>query len=314
MNYETLYNTIQAYAENTEQLFVANIPVFVQEAEDRIYNSVNLPALRKNVIGSCTANNKYLSLPNDWLATYSIGIISNSTEYNFLINKDVNFIKEAYPDLTYVGQPKYYAVFGSQYNSLNELSLILGPTPDAAYGVELHYFYYPPSIVQGIITVLAPQFSAGTLYTPGLYQNIPLTGGSGVGAMADILVGNSGSVISYTIQNGGSFYQAGDVLSVSPSSIGTGTGSGFSITVTNVNISNGTSWLGDNFDPVLLYGAMREAMIFMKAEQDIIGYYESKYQEAMGLLKRMSDGLDRGDAYRDGQTKLNANLKGNTVA
>jgi hypothetical protein len=149
-------------------------------------------------------------------------------------------------------------------------------------------------------------FTAGTLYTPGLYQNISLTGGSGSGVTADILVNSSGNVASCTLQNGGSFYQVGDVLSAATSSIG-GTGSGFTISVATTNSPTGTSWLGDNYDPVLFYGAMREAMLFQKQEQDIIKYYEDKFQEALSEIKRLGDGLERGDAYRDGQTKLKVN-------
>ena len=315
MNYETLFNTIQAYSENTEPLFVSNIPIFIQEAEQRIYNTVNLASLRRNVTGTLTAGNQYLSLPLDWLATYSIAVIDSSGNYSYLLNKDVNYIREAYPNNSpsSYAEPKYYAIFGSQFNLANELSCIVGPTPDQNYNVELHYFFYPPSIVQGIITTLNSIATAGTLYTPGLYQNIPLTGGSGQGAYADILVGNSGSVLSITLQNGGSFYQAGDVLSFAAANIGSGTGSGFTVSVNQINNSNGTSWLGDNFDPVLLYGAMREAMLFMKGDQDLVKYYDDKYTEALGLLRRLGDGLDRGDAYRDGQTKLNTNIKGNAA-
>ena len=149
MNYETLYNSIQAYSENTEQLFVSNIPVFVIQAETRIYNSVNLASLRRNSTGTLTANNKYLSLPNDWLASYSIAVIDSTGSYSYLLNKDVNFIREAYPDPTATGTPKYYAIFGPTVTSSvisNELSFILGPTPDTTYGTELHYYYYPDSI------------------------------------------------------------------------------------------------------------------------------------------------------------------------
>lgn len=306
MNYEQLFNNIQAYAENTESLFVASIPVFVQEAEERIYNSVNIPSLRKNVTGTMTANNKYVSLPNDWLSNYSIAVIDTSGNYNYLLNKDVNFIREAYPinNVAARGLPKYYALFGSTYGNINEMSLILGPTPDADYNIEMHYFYYPPTIVQGQVTTLnTASFSGGSLYTNGLYQNVSLTGGSGTNAIADILV-VGGVVNTVSLRFGGQFYKVGDVLSVDNTTVG-GSGSGFSIAVTAISNVNGTSWLGDNYDPVLFYGAMREAMLFMKGEQDLIGYYEAKYQEALDQLRRLGDGLERGDAYRDGQTKLN---------
>ena len=305
MNYETLVNNIQTYAQTSETTFVANIPFFVEEAELRIYNAVQIPSLRKNVTGTFSYGNQYLTLPFDWLSTYSIAVVDSSGNYTYLLNKDVNFIREAYPNngSTSWSLPKYYAIFGSSTLNVNELTAIVGPTPDSSYSVELHYFYYPVSIVQGVISTLSASFTAGTLYSPGLYQNISLTGGSGSGATCDILVNGSGNISTVTLQNGGSFYQAGDVLSVASANIG-GTGSGFSISVLAVNNAQGQSWLGDNYDPVLFYGAMREAMLFQKQEQDIIKYYEDKYQEAMAEMKRLGDGLERGDAYRDGQTKI----------
>jgi hypothetical protein len=304
MNYETLYNNIQAYAENTEALFVASIPVFVQQAEERIYNSVQIPALRRNVTGIATLGVQYLALPDDWLSNYSIAVIDAAGTYTYLLNKDVNFIREAYPvnNTAARGLPRYYALFGSQYNNINEMTLILGPTPDVNYNVEMHYFYYPPTIVQGQISILG-NVTGGSLYTNGLYQNVPLTGGSGSGATADILI-SGGAVTTVTLKFGGNFYKVGDTLSVNTDNIGS-SGTGFSIPVTGVSNTSGTSWLGDNFDPVLFYGAMREAMLFMKGEQDLIGYYEQKFQEALGMLQRLGDGLERGDAYRDGQTKIN---------
>lgn len=217
MNYAALVSAIQAYAENTESLFVSNIPLFVQEAELRIYNSVQIPVLRKNVTGAVTASNPYLSCPDDFMAVYSLAAIDALGSYSFLIDKDVSFIREAYPNPADTGLPKYYAIFGPQLTYPNELSLILTPTPDDNYTVELHYYYMPESIS---------------------------------------------------------------------------------------TTASGTSWLGDNYDPVLFYGAMREAMIFMKGEADMVGYYEQKYQEALTQLKRLGDGLERGDAYRNNQTKV----------
>jgi len=217
VNYAQLTQAIQAYAENTEQLFVSNIPLFISEAELRIYNSVQIPVLRKNVTGTLTTSNPYLSCPNDFMAVYSLAAISTAGSYSYLIDKDVSFIREAYPSPTATGLPKYYTIFGTQLTFPTELSLILTPTPDANYSVELHYYYMPESITTA---------------------------------------------------------------------------------------ASGTSWLSDNYDPVLFYGAMREAMIFMKGEADMVGYYEQKYQEALAQLKRLGDGLERGDSYRNNQTKL----------
>jgi hypothetical protein len=136
-----------------------------------------------------------------------------------------------------------------------------------------------------------------------VYQNVALTGGSGSNATADIVIVGQ-TVTSCTLKFGGNFYVVGDVLSCS--SLGS-SGSGFSVTVTAVSNTAGTSWLGDNYDPVLFYGAMREAMLFMKGEQDLVAYYESKYQEALQQLNRLGTGLERGDAYRDGQAKIKVN-------
>lgn len=302
MNYNELSQTIQSYVETTEQLFVLNIPTFVKQAEERIYNSVQIPSLRKNVTGTATLGNKYLSCPNDYLSSFSLAVIEPLTnEYSYLLNKDVNFIRASYPNPTDGGIPRYYALFGSQYTSRNELSFILGPTPDANYQMELHYFYYPPTIVQGTITTFG-NITGGSSYTNGVYLGVNLTGGQGTGATADITV-SGGAVSSVAIRNPGSLYVVGDVLSAPASAIGN-TGSGFSVPVSTVENDSGTSWLGDNYSPVLLYGAMREAVLFQKGEQDMVAYYEKQFQEALQQLVRLGDGLERGDAYRDGQAKI----------
>jgi hypothetical protein len=217
MNYAALSAAIQAYTENTEADFVANIPVFVTQAEQRIYNNVQFPSIRKNVTGVTTVNNKYLQCPLDFLAVYSLAIINASGEYEYLLNKDVNFIRQAYPQPTDTGLPKYYALFGPAVSGStisDELSFILGPTPDSSYSAELHYYYYPESI-----TVAA----------------------------------------------------------------------------------DGQTWLGDNFDSVLLYGSLVEAYTYMKGEVDMMALYNGKYQEALALAKRLGDGMERQDAYRSGQ-------------
>lgn len=220
MNYTQLTAAICDYTQNFDQDFIDNIPVFVQQAEQRIYNTVQFPSLRKNVTGLTTTNNKYLSAPADFLAVYSLAIIDATGAYEYLLNKDVNFIRQAYPTPTSTGLPRYYALFGPTTTNdatpviTNELSLILGPTPDAAYTAELHYYYYPESI------------------------------------------------------------------SVAAS---------------------GQTWLGDNFDSVLLYGSLVEAVTFMKGEVDMVQLYNTKYTEALGLAKRLGDGMERQDAYRSGQ-------------
>jgi len=226
MNYSELSAAIQTYTENNFPTITladsstvsstAQINRFIEQAEQRIYNSVQFPSLRKNVTGTITSSNKYLSCPEDFLAPYSLAVYPyGGGDYIFLLNKDVNFIREAYPGPTSTGTPKYYALFGPTVSSgaiSNELSFILGPTPDTTYSAELHYYYYPESITTAV-----------------------------------------------------------------------------------------TTWLGDNFDTVLLYGSLVEAYTFMKGEQDLIALYDGKYKEALGLAKRLGDGMERQDAYRSGQ-------------
>jgi len=298
MDYSALSAAIQAYTENTESNFVAEIPVFVKQAEQRIYNSVQFPSIRKNVTGVTTTNNKYLSCPNDFLAVYSMAVVDAGGSYEYLLNKDVNFIRQAYPLPTDTAIPRYYALFGPQSTNANELSFILGPTPNAAYTVELHYYFYPESIVQSPVATLGA-ITGGSSYTNGTYLNVPLTGGAGVGAVANIVV-SGGAVTSVTLTQGGTGYIVGNTLSATASTIG-GTGSSFSIPVATVGNTLGTSWLGDNFDSVLLYGSLVEAYTYMKGETDMMGLYNQKYQEALALAKRLGDGMERQDAYRSGQ-------------
>ena len=215
MNYTELQAAIVAYSENTSTEFAAEIATFVTQAEQRIYNTIQFPSLRKNVTGTTTSSNKYLQCPSDFLAVYSMAVINPTTsEYEYLLNKDVNFIRAGYPNPADTGIPKYYALFGPRSDDEKELAFILGPTPAAAYTVELHYFYYPESITTA---------------------------------------------------------------------------------------STGRTWLGDNFDSVLFYGALVESATYMKQEQDIVALYNQKYQEALALAKRLGDGMERQDSYRSGQ-------------
>jgi hypothetical protein len=302
MNYAALSAAIQAYTENTEADFVANIPVFVTQAEQRIYNTVQFPSIRKNVVGVVSTTSTYLAAPDDFLAVYSLAIVDADGNYEYLLNKDVNYIRQAFPNpTTDTGIPRYYALFGPSVQSgviTNELTFILGPTPDAAYTAELHFYYYPVSIVQAVISSFGT-LTGGSGYTNGLYYNVQLTGGSGTGAYADITV-SGGAVVAVVIRNGGCLYKVGNALSVAVADIG-GTGTGFSVPVATVSNVTGTSWLGDNFDTVLLYGSLVEAYTYMKGEADMITLYNQKYMEALAQAKRLGDGMERQDAYRSGQ-------------
>jgi hypothetical protein len=230
MNYSQLFSTIQAYTENEFPATVGlastteQIDTFIRQAEQRIYNSVQFPSLRKNVTGTMTGGNPYLSSPGDFLSVYSVAVIDPVTgAYEYLLNKDVNFIREAFPFPAVQGKPTHYAIFGPTTTNdilpviTNELSFILGPTPDQAYSVQLHYYYYPESITTA---------------------------------------------------------------------------------------ASGTTWLGDNFDSVLLYGSLLEAATFMKeSDSETLKNYNERYNEALNLAKRLGDGLERQDAYRSGQVR-----------
>jgi hypothetical protein len=233
-----------------------------------------------------------------------MAVIDATGVYEYLLNKDVNFIRQAYPTPTDTAIPKYYALFGPSVNGTtvsNELSFILGPTPDAGYSVELHYYYYPDSIVQGKLSSVG-SIVVGTGYIDGTYYNVPLTGGDGKNATATVVV-YGGSVTTVTIVDGGSSYYVGNTISAANTNLG-GTGSGFSASVTAVINAAGQTWLGDNFDTVLLYGSIIEAYTYMKGEPDIMLGYDTKYKEALALAKRLGDGMERSDAYRSGQYRV----------
>jgi len=206
MNYTELKQAIQDYTENAETTFVNNIDSFIKQAERRIYNEVQLPILRKNSTGLTASGNTYLQLPDDFLAAYSLAVI-NSGAYSYLINKDVNWIREAYNSTSTTGLPKYYSLFDDD-------TILMAPVPDAAYSLELHYYYIPASIVTAT-----------------------------------------------------------------------------------------TTWLGTNYEQVLLYGSLLEAYTFMKGDPDLLALYKERYADGMRQLKMLGDGKDRRDAYRSGQVR-----------
>jgi hypothetical protein len=210
MNYAALVQAIQDYTQNSETSFVANIPLFVEQAEERINRSIMIPELRKNVTASTTADNKYLARPSDFLAVFSLAVIDGDGDYTYLLDKDVNFIREAYPSASTTGLPLYYSQFDGDSTG-TEGNFILGPTPDASYDVELHYYYDPESIVTA-----------------------------------------------------------------------------------------GTSWYGTNAEAALLYGSLIEAYTYMKGENDLVGLYTQRYNEAMGQLTGVDIRSDRDD-YREGK-------------
>jgi len=276
MTYAQLVVAVSDYCENTFD--TTDMNTMIKQAEQRIYNTVQIANLRKNVTGTITSGNKYLACPDDFLSVYSLavypynsttatgasgaktivvasttgiavgqqatgsGIGTNATvrgisgttitlsvvnsgtvsgaivfqgDYLYLLNKDVNFIREAYPLSAFSSEPKHYAIFGPQSTNVNELTFIVGPTPNSTYSAELHYYYYPESIVTA-----------------------------------------------------------------------------------------STTWLGDNFDSALLYGTLCEALTYMKGEPDMVKLVNDRYVQSIALLKNLGDGKQRQDAYRDGQVRV----------
>jgi hypothetical protein len=164
MNYAELTQALQDYLETTETSFVANIPMFVKQAEERIYRSVQIPELRKNATGILTSGVPYLARPSDFLSVFSLAVIKADGDYVYLYDKDVNFIREAYPRASTTGVPKYYAQFDGDQTGLSDGNFILGPTPNAAYSVELHYYYDPPSISTTSTSWLGENAESALLY------------------------------------------------------------------------------------------------------------------------------------------------------
>ena len=296
MYYSELINAVNAYVENNFPTVDANR--MIEQAEQRIYNTVQLPSLRRNVYGTVTSTNPYLSAPADFLSVYSLAVypVDGSTgNYLYLLNKDVNFIREAYPNPSATGQPKHYAIFGPQSSNESYLTFIIGPTPNMAYTAELHYYYYPTSIIQAAIATVT--FTVGSGYTNGTYYNVALTGGTGNSATANIVV-SGGVVTAVTIVSRGCYYVVGDALTASI------TGGTVAITVATINNQYGETWVGDNFDSALLNGTLIEAITYVKGEDSMLKLYQDRYTQSITLLKNLGDGKLRMDAYRDGQVRI----------
>lgn len=202
MNYATLSALLQDYTQNSSTEFVAAIPDIVKLAEDRIYQSVQIPALKRNSTSNFVQGNKYLSAPSDFLASYSMSVKNSSGVYSYMLEKDVSYINEAFPNPSILGTPRYYALFDNE-------TFVVAPTPSLFFEVELHYFYEPPSIVDA-----------------------------------------------------------------------------------------GTSWLGENTESVLLYGSLCEAYAYMKGDSDLMSLYRQRYDEALGRLKSLGEGMDKRDNFR----------------
>jgi len=296
MKYAELVTAVQDYTENTFPTIDLN--TMIRVTEQNIYNTVQLANLRKNVTGTFSTTSEYLAVPSDFLAIYSLAVKVNGV-YSYMLSKDVDFIREAYPDPTVKGVPQHFALFGTRSNSVNDLTFIVGPTATAAYDAEMHYYYYPESIVQraiGSLSTIVP----GSGYANRWYFNVPLTGSaSGIGATANVQV-SGGAVVAVNIVNPGCYYAVGDSLTGVLGS----TGSGFSVPVLTVSNENGETWVGEHFDAALLNGTLIEAIRYMKGEKDLVDLYQTQYLQSIALLKNLGDGKQEADTYRDGMPRV----------
>lgn len=298
MNYQELYGDLVSYVESSETSFTESIPRFIRQAEERLARTVMLPELRRNATTTLTAGNSYLQRPTDFLSVFSLAVIDGSGNYSYLYDKDVNFMREAYPSPAQQGLPKYYSQFDGDGAVSAQGNFILAPTPSANFSVELHYYYDPPSIVQSAINGFG-SLVGGSGYTDGSYWGIPMSGGSGTGASANIVV-SGGVVTSLAIASSGALYVVGDILTVSGAQIGAG--SLFSITVTSVSNPTGTSWFGENAESALLYGCLVEAYTYLKGSPDLMQLYMDRYASALADLFGIDIRAKRDD-YRDGTYK-----------
>jgi len=273
--YTTLKTAIKDYTDNSEFTFLNNLPNFVKAAEDRIFEAVDLEYFRRNVTSAMTASDQFLSVPNDLLAVFSLQITTNGSE-KFLLQKDVNYLREYTPNASTTGVPKYYAVFSVEH-------FLIAPTPNSAYTVELHYYYRPTSLAESTAT-LTMAGVVGTFSTSDV-----ITGGTS-GIVATVNTVPSSSTLTIVIPGGD--FTTGETV--------TGSSSGATGVVSSISSDTTTTWISLNAPNVLLYGALFEAYTFMKGEQDVISIYEKRFMDGLARLKDLGEARENYDAYRTG--------------
>jgi|MGYP000214943706 hypothetical protein len=275
--FTTLRETVQDYTQNDETSFIANMGMFVELAEERVLKSVQLNEFQKNAAGTMASGNQFLNVPSDFLAPFSLSI-TNSSNYVFLMFKDLDYVQTYNPNPATTGTPKYYAQFDVN-------NLLIGPTPDAAYTTTLSYFYRPASLTESLLVL--------TVGATGSFTNGETITGGTSGVVSTIKSIPSSTTLSILVPSG--TFTDGETI--------TGTTSGATTTVTSTGADTTVSWMSENAEIALLYGTLIEASTYMKGEQDVMAMYNSRFAEAISRLKNFGEAEEVSDEYRTGQIR-----------
>ena len=273
--YTQLKSSIQEYTDNNETSFVSNLNRFIEAAEQRIFSTVDLEYFRKNASGAMTSGNQFLAMPTDYLASFSVSI-ENSGSKVFLLQKDVNFLQESYPDSTVTGIPKYYAAY-------DVTNFIIAPTPNANFSTEIHYYYRPVSLADSKFTLTVSDVS-GTFVS-----NETITGGT--------------SAESTTINSITSATEFVIIIPTGTLTVGetvTGGTSGATGIVVSTSADTTLTWVSENAPNAILYGSLFEAYTYMKGERDMLDLYNGRFGEALSRIKDLAEARENTDAYRTG--------------
>ena len=273
--FTTLRNAVEQYTQNDEATFVSNIALFVRMAEERILKSVQLTVFQKNASGSMTSDNQFLAVPSDFISPLSLSI-TNSSNFDFLLFKDIEFVQTYNPNPATTGVPKYYAQF-----DIN--SFVLAPTPNTGFTTTLSYFYRPTSITQELLIL--------TVGASGSFSTTETITGGTSGVVTTISALPSSTTMTVVVPSG--TFTNGETI--------TGGTSGATTTVTSTGADTGTTWLSENAELTLLYGTLVEAYTFMKGEADMLSLYNNRFMESLSRLKNVGEAKEISDEYRTGQ-------------
>ena len=275
--YTQLKTAIEDYTENNETSFLTNLPLFIRLTEERILKNVQLNLFRKNVAGAMTASNKFLEMPSDFLAPFSLSFTDSSSNTTFLDLKDPEFIQTYTPNAATTGAPRYYATYDLD-------NFILGPTPDSSYASELHYFYRPASLTQSSFTLTL------TDVTGTFTANDTITGGtSGESSGVDSVPSSTSLIVVIPSGN----YTVGETITASPS--------GATATISAIGADTTLTWLSENAEMAMLFGSITEAYLYMKGDPQMMQMYSQRFAESVGRLKNLGEAQEVTDEYRTGQ-------------
>ena len=273
--YTQLKSSIQEYTDNNETSFVSNLDRFIKSAEQRIFSTVDLEYFRKNASGAMTSGNQFMAVPLEYLASFSLSV-ENSGSKVFLLQKDVNFLQESYPDSTATGIPKYYAAYDVN-------NFIIAPTPNANFSTEIHYYYRPVSLADSKFSLTVSNVS-GTFV-----NNETITGGA---SAESTTINSITSATEFVIIIPTGTFTVGETV--------TGGTSGATGVVVSTSADTTLTWVSENAPNAILYGSLFEAYTYMKGEKDLLDLYNGRFSEALGRIKDLAEARENADAYRQG--------------